>query len=120
LIRKTIGILICVFLSACGTTEERPAVFSGNRPIVLRYFPEEGPRPEAVYLVGSFNGWVMMDPDFRMRWDAATSSFFFEFTIEKRGLYQFKFIVNGTWVDPPVGPTAPDPLGGRMGIFVVE
>lgn len=117
-IRIGIRLLCClVVATACASSSNRPRVYHGE--VELRYTPQ-GERPQSVFVAGTFNDWVMLDPRFRMNWDATSQRFYIRLRL-KPGRYQYKLIVDGRWMlDPNATASAPDPLGGRYGIFIVR
>jgi hypothetical protein len=93
-------------------------VFSDEN-VVLSYSPKGNESVTSVYLSGSFNDWLMNDPAFRCVWDASEERYSITFTLDP-GRYEYRFVVDGRWVlDPDARESAPDPLGGRLGVFYV-
>ena len=108
--------LLCV-LSACSASSTGRVFKDGY--VALTYLPPGEERPESVFLSGSFNDWHISDPAFRCVWDPFEEGFSIRFTLEP-GKYEYRFVVDGRWVhDPDARESAPDPLGGRLGIFYV-
>lgn len=78
------------------------------------------PRPANVFVSGTFNGWHMSNPAFKCSWNALEGGFSITLTLPP-GRYEYKFVVDGRWVhDPDARETAPDPLGGKLGVFYVK
>lgn len=82
--------------------------------------PATGPRPQNVYITGTFNGWHISHPAFKCAWNASEGGYSITLTLPP-GRYEYKFVVDGRWIhDPQARETAPDPLGGRLGVFYVQ
>jgi hypothetical protein len=72
-----------------------------------------------VFLAGTFNDWRINDPAFRCDWDPQEEGYIIRFALES-GRYEYRFIVDGRWMhDTDALESAPDPLGGKLGIFYV-
>jgi len=114
-------LVTCLFLfglAACGAG--RTGRIFSDEYITLSYRPQaDEPQPGSVYLSGSFNDWLIADPAFRCLWDPLEQYFSIGFNLEP-GRYEYRFVVDGRWVlDPDARESAPDPLGGRLGVFYV-
>ena len=108
---------IVFVLLGCSGRVSKPYRFAGPE-VRLEYNPGKK-KAGVVYLAGSFNNWVIFDPNFRMRWDSNRKVFGIRISL-KPGQYFYKFIVDGEWmVDPKAGKVVEDKLGGRMGVFLV-
>jgi hypothetical protein len=70
---------------------------------------------DRIEVAGSFNNW---EPAGLEKGDDGV----FRGTLEiSPGSYEYKFVVDGTWVEDPANPeTAPDPYGGVNSVLVVE
>lgn len=111
-------VFLCAgLLAACSGDGRRVPVFRPDA-VTLAYAPE-GKRPAAVFVAGTFNNWVMFDPEFKMNWDGAEGEFVARFKLVP-GRYEYKFIVDGEWrVDPRARVVIDDPLGGKSAVFQV-
>ncbi len=80
-------------------------------------FRLEMPEATAVFLAGDFNQWgteeVKMKMDKKGVWKAKVKLV--------PGTYQYKFVVDGKWIEDPSNThTLADPFGGRNSVVVVE
>lgn len=80
-------------------------------------FGLEMPDATAVFLAGDFNQWgteeVKMKKDKKGVWKARVKLV--------SGTYQYKFVVDGKWIEDPINThTLADPFGGRNSVVVVE
>ena len=109
-------ILPCV-LTTCGASNTG-RVFR-DKYITLIYRPPADEHPTNVFLSGSFNDWHIGDPAFKCIWDPFEEGFSIGFSLEA-GRYEYRFVVDGRWIyDPDARESAPDPLGGKLGVFYV-
>lgn len=74
------------------------------------------PDAAAVYIAGDFNKWgteeVKMKKDKNGNWKAKLKL--------QPGTYQYKFVVDGKWIEDPANThTLADPFGGRNSVIVV-
>ncbi len=77
-------------------------------------------RPQNVFISGTFNDWHMANPAFKCSWNPLENGFSITLTLSP-GRYEYKFVVDGHWVhDRDARESAPDPLGGRLGVFYVK
>jgi hypothetical protein len=117
LTRSLILLILPCVLAACSTTSTGRVFRDGY--VTLTYWPPGDERPSTVFLSGSFNDWQMSDPAFRCVWDPFEEGFSIRFDLEP-GRYEYRFVVDGRWIhDPDARESAPDPLGGRLGVFYV-
>ena len=94
-------------------TEAAPPVVTGEGVEFAVDFPDAG----SVYLAGEFNGWdptvIPLTKGDDGLWHGAVEL--------EPGTYQYKFVVDGTWVEDPGNPeTTDDGHGGVNSIIVVE
>ncbi|MFH1502367.1 MAG: glycogen-binding domain-containing protein [Candidatus Eisenbacteria bacterium] len=70
-----------------------------------------------VFVAGDWNGWEPTEH----RLEAGDDGFY-RVTLELRpGTYEYKLIIDGTWVEDPGNPnTVPDPYGGVNSVLTVE
>ena len=106
-----------------GTARKEPA-----KPValLLEHFP--GPEMErvclevfypganGVFIAGSFNDWhpsaIPLQPQGGGRWAVDL--------MLKRGRYEYRFIVDGQWMDDPLSPAyVSNPFGGLNGVLAV-
>lgn len=114
---SSVFVFMILLLIGCSGAGSKPFRFTGSE-VRLEYRPGKG-KPAVVYLAGSFNNWVIFDPDFRMQWDSIKKIYFIRISL-KPGKYYYKFIVDGEWVvDPRAAQVVADKLGGGMGVFIV-
>jgi len=96
-----------------GDREAAAPVVTGAGVEFVADFPNAG----SVYLAGEFNGWdptvIPLTKDDDGLWRG---------TVElEPGTYQYKFVVDGTWIEDPGNPeTTDDGHGGVNSILVVE
>jgi len=77
-------------------------------------------RPQNVFISGTFNEWHMNNPAFKCAWNPLENGFSITLTLPP-GRYEYKFVVDGHWIhDRDARESAPDPLGGRLGVFYVK
>ncbi len=81
------------------------------------HFEYRDPQADSVFLAGSFNNWN--SHALRMKKDTG-GLFYIDIPLDE-GIYQYKFVVNGTrWVeDPTSNEYAPDGFGGRNSVIRV-
>jgi len=114
--RYICSVIILLFIGCAASNTGR--VFSDGN-VALGYRPQEEELPTSVYLSGSFNDWLMNDPAFKCIWDPSEERYSLAFKLAP-GRYEYRFIVDGRWVhDPDARESAPDPLGGKLGVFYV-
>jgi len=96
-----------------GDTEASPPVITGEGV----EFEVDLPNAGAVYVAGEFNGWdPVTNPLVRGEDGLWRGSVELE-----PGQYQYKFVVDGTWVEDPGNPeTVDDGHGGVNSVLVVE
>jgi len=117
MVLRYIYAIILLFLAGCGARNTGRVFSDGN--VMLGYHPRENESPVSVYLSGSFNDWLMSDPAFKCVWDPSEERYSVTFKLTP-GRYEYRFVVDGRWVyDPDARESAPDPLGGKLGIFYV-
>jgi 1,4-alpha-glucan branching enzyme len=112
--------------SAIKRSEHRKTGLAKAVPLLLEHFP--GPElerislevfhPDAteVFVAGSFNGWdpsaTPLQPQGDGRWAVEL--------ILKRGKYEYRFLVDGQWMDDPLSPAyVSNPFGGLNCILAV-
>ncbi|MCK4906967.1 MAG: glycogen-binding domain-containing protein [Spirochaetes bacterium] len=111
-------IISALVLTFCAS--EREKADSYKKELVVLKYKVSDPQPKAVFLVGSFNDWVLKDPRFKMKWDSFENLFFIRIKL-KKGRYEYKFIVDGNYIcDPKAKLKVSDPLGGKKGVFWVR
>ncbi|MDR2733448.1 MAG: glycogen-binding domain-containing protein [Spirochaetota bacterium] len=109
--------IILLLFAGCGARNTGRVFSDGNVALGYRHTGNE--RPASVYLSGSFNDWLISDPRFKCEWDPAEEKYSIAFRLVP-GRYEYRFVVDGRWVhDPDARESAPDPLGGRLGVFYV-
>jgi 1,4-alpha-glucan branching enzyme len=98
------------------TEVERPAPTADAAAQSVE-FEVDLPEATEVYVAGDFNGWEPTEHRLERGDDGL-----FRVTLEiPPGVYEYKFIVDGTWVADPDNPeTAPDPYGGVNSLLTVE
>ena len=94
--------------------QEKPAAREGTVEILVTL---DMPDADAVFIAGSFNAW---SPDA----DALTlgEDGLWAITLElDPGSYEYKFVVDGTWMEDPSNPEfVSDPYGGKNSVLTVE
>ncbi|MFQ5796830.1 MAG: glycogen-binding domain-containing protein [Candidatus Bipolaricaulia bacterium] len=107
-----VGLLLV--LSGCASLFFNLAPTPVNGEIRFAY---RAPQAEAVYLVGSFNGWqVRVTPMERERGDIWTVTIALE-----PGRYEYMFVVDGKWVSDPNAPRTVDSgFGVKNGVIDVR
>jgi len=80
-------------------------------------FKLEAPYATQVFLAGEFNEWsptaTPMEKDETGTWHVKIKL--------KPGRYEYKFVVDGTWMEDPANPEkVPDPYGGYNSVLTVE
>lgn len=85
--------------------------------LVTVEFEVELPDATEVFIVGDFNAWE--PTEYRLE---AGEDDLYRATLElPPGTYEYKLIVDGTWVEDPGNPnTVPDPYGGVNSVLTVE
>ena len=83
----------------------------------LKEFSLDMPDVSSVYLAADFNQWgaeeVKLKKDKTGIWKAEVKL--------APGVYQYKFVVDGRWIEDPANPnTQNDPYGGSNSVIVVE
>jgi 1,4-alpha-glucan branching enzyme len=80
-------------------------------------FEADFPDAAQVYVAGSFNEWNGDDLALERGEDGV-----FRISVDLLpGTYEYKFVVDGTWVEDPGNPnTVPDPYGGVNSVLTVE
>jgi 1,4-alpha-glucan branching enzyme len=74
------------------------------------------PKARSVYVVGTFNKWKPGATP--LIWIGGTK--WFKDLPLARGRYEYRFVVNGTWIDDPKGKAyVPNPQGGRNAVLQV-
>lgn len=108
-----------VLVTGCSASGTGRVFTPSNVRLVWRP-PAGEPRPANVFVSGSFNDWHIANPDFKCSWNALEGGFSITLALPP-GRYEYKFVVNGRWIhDPDARESAPDPLGGRLGVFYVN
>jgi hypothetical protein len=118
------GILAAGCASAPGHLRTNTAViedYSGPEAVrngVVFVYASERPAKK-VFLAGSFNTWRPQDRKFELRENRPG---IWSVTIPlDPGLYQYKFIVDGSWIADPANPnTRPDGFGGSYSLVEVR
>ncbi len=76
------------------------------------------PQASTVYVVGEFNNWT---PNQEARMEPKGQGLFETRIDLEPGIYQYRFIVDGRWVEDPENPrTAPAPFGGVNSVLEVR
>ena len=115
--RALIIIILPCLLAAC-VASNTGRVFR-DEYVALTYRPPGDEQPASVFLSGSFNDWHISDPAFKCIWDSLEEGYTIRFSLDP-GRYEYRFVVDGRWIhDPAARESAPDPLGGRLGVFYV-
>ena len=101
-----------------------PAKASGTKPQPSETRPDKRtvrfeldvPKARSVWLVGSFNNWKPRATP--LIWIGGTK-WFKELSLAP-GRYEYRFIVNSTWIDDPKAKAyVPNPQGGRSAVLEV-
>jgi 1,4-alpha-glucan branching enzyme len=100
--------------------EERSTVDREAPPppaIVVVAIEVDFPAATEVFISGDFNAWEPAEHRLEKAGDGL-----FRITLElEPGTYEYKFVVDGTWVEDPGNPDAiPDPYGGVNSVLTVE
>ena len=75
------------------------------------------PNARAVFVAGNFNGW---DPR-RTSLHKDSGGVWRTFLPLSPGRYEYRFIVDGQWMDDPLSPAyAPNPFGGLNCVLVAD
>jgi len=83
--------------------------------VVFRF---QDPQASTVYVVGEFNNWT---PNQEARLERNAEGIFETRIALEPGIYQYRFIVDGRWVEDPDNPrTAPAPFGGVNSVLEVK
>ncbi len=83
--------------------------------VLFRY---QDPQASTVYVVGEFNNWT---PNQEARLEPKGQGLFETRIDLEPGIYQYRFIVDGRWVEDPDNPrTAPAPFGGVNSVLEVR
>ena len=95
-------------------TVAEPAAAEEPVPVT---FELAAPDAGAVFVAGEFNSW---DPEANPL--AKDEGGVFRATIEiAPGTYEYKFVVDGTWMEDPANPeTVSDPYGGKNSVLTVK
>ena len=106
-------VLAAVFLLMAAASAAAAPPVAGDGGIVFTY---GDPAPAAVYLAGDFNGWnataTPMTRDANGQWSAVVAL--------DPGTYEYKFIVDGEWVEDPANPEKKtDPFGGANSVLTI-
>lgn len=74
------------------------------------------PGAQAVFIAGSFNDWHPgVSPMLRL-----TDGTWFKELVLAPGRYEYRFVVDGVWVDDPAAPDyIPNPFGGMNSVLTV-
>jgi len=98
-------------------TNEAVSEVAGEAGAIEVALEFEAPDARKVFVAGEFNQWNP-DSDEMTKGDDGV----FRITLElEPGTYEYKFVVDGTWVEDPGNPdSAPDPYGGANSILTVE
>jgi chromosome partitioning protein len=84
---------------------------------VKKRFVHHAPRAKSVCIVGSFNNWV---PTEESRMDRAEDGTWSKTINLEPGEYQYKYVVDGTWVEDFRNPKAfTDPYGGKNSVIEI-
>ena len=88
-----------------------------RRGVRFNYRPLQKPR--RIYLAGSFNGWNPSD-DYVLRDDDGDGTYSVTVRLA-RGVHQYKFVIDGQWVQDPHAPgMTPDGFGSSNGSIEVK
>ncbi len=80
-------------------------------------FQIQNPNANEVYAVGDFNGWQRKE---RFRLVRIEDGKFFKRTLLRGGVYRYKFLVDGNWVEDPLNPEkVSNPFGGFDSILKI-
>ncbi len=94
---------------------QKTAVKAGPRKVTFRFAAPKGCR---VSVAGTFNGWN--DDEHVLKY-SAKSGFFQETIALAPGRYEYKFVVDGTWVADPACPDwVPNEHGSLNSVIVVS
>jgi hypothetical protein len=94
-------VFICIPLSFCRNAVRDtvcPEGILNAGEIEFIYFPERGEKIESIYLSGDFNDWAMDDSQYAMT-RHSDGSYRVTVTIEEENYYNYKYRINGRWVD---------------------
>lgn len=101
---RTTALLFLLLLTAAWAGGAQPE--KGDHGIVFTY---TAPAAEAVYLAADFNGWN----DTALPMDKGASGVWSLSVDLEPGTYEYKFVVDGAWMDDPDNPDkVDDPFGG--------
>jgi len=99
-----------------GTTAPPPAETAATEAVPVT-FELSAPDAAGVSVAGAFNAW---DPNANPLVKGEDGVFRATFDIAP-GSYEYKFVVDGTWVEDPVNPdTVSDPYGGKNSVLTVK
>lgn len=96
---------------------ERTAEPARTGELIEVTFEFDSPDAGDVFVAGEFNAWSQ-DADRLEKGDDGV----FRTTLElEPGKYEYKFVVDGTWVEDPANPdVVEDPYGGKNSVITVE
>jgi 1,4-alpha-glucan branching enzyme len=96
--------------------QETGAAAAEARPVEVTV-ELDAPFANSVYIAGEFNDWAA-DADAMTKGDDDI----WRITLELApGQYEYKFVVDGTWMEDPNNPdTVADPFGGNNSLLTVE
>ena len=81
-------------------------------------FSLSAPHAKSVYLVGDFNDWVPTETPLKLEKKSGTWKSSLKL---KPGKYQYKFVVDGSWLnDPANGSTITNSFGSQNSIVEVK
>jgi len=98
-------------------TQAAKPTIAGTGDLKEVTFEYDDPNAGEVSVAGEFNGWDPAAHPLEKGGDGVWRA-----TLEiEPGTYEYKFVVDGTWVEDPANPeTVSDPYGGKNSVLMVE
>ena len=100
--------------------EERADKTEKNGKVQVTFSITLEKTPKSVFVAGNFNSWLPNDTNYALTDEDGNGTW--EVTIWLApGTYQYKFVVDNTWILPPQTPsTIDDGFGGQNGFIEVQ
>ena len=93
-------------------------LFSQTVPVTFYYTPQ-AQSVNTVRISGSFNNWSTTAPNYIMTKDSFDNQYSITLNLQS-GVYQYKFIVDGSWYADPNNPVIVDPVYQNSQINVTD